>query len=54
METAFLIAKLFGMISPNMSNKNVTIHVEIQIAADFSIHNHSAIDNAIVVASAAV
>ena len=48
------MAKLFGIISPNISNKNVTIQVEIQIAADFSIHIHSAIHSAIVVANAAV
>jgi hypothetical protein len=53
-DTAFFIAKLFGIISPNINNKKVTIHVDIQIAADFSIHIHSAIPSAIVVAKAAV
>jgi hypothetical protein len=37
-----------------MSNKNVTIQVAAQMAADFSIHIFSATHKAIVVASAAV
>jgi len=55
-EAAFFVAIDLGIISPNNSNKNVTVHVAIQIAADSETQKppELAILIAILVANAAV
>ena len=53
-ENRFLVAKLFGAISPNISSNNVITHVAIQTASQASIHDFTARSVAITVASAAV
>tara|TARA_Y100001960_G_C14621503_1_gene800947 strand:+ start:779 stop:1099 length:321 start_codon:yes stop_codon:yes gene_type:complete len=51
---AFLVANDFGIISPNIRSKNVTTHVDTQIAKLCSTHMPCARFIAIVVAKAAV